>query len=256
MILSALIFAVTQVEPELLWFAHAHNDYLHERPLHDALSKYFASVEVDVFLVDGELRVGHDRESLEAGITIESLYLKPLAERAKQFGGQPYYSHAGPLWILVDIKADGVAAYAELKRELARYPELKSEHFRFIISGDRPVEEIVKDGGKFAALDGRWNDLGKGYSKELMPWVSESWFSHFQWLGVGVMPAEQQEKLDQMVKDAHGDGRKLRFWGAPDMPNLWETQFRAKVDWINTDRLADLSRWYGDYQQRSSGGRL
>jgi hypothetical protein len=40
--------------------AHAHNDYEHERPLHDALGHGFKSVEADVWLVDGELVVSHD----------------------------------------------------------------------------------------------------------------------------------------------------------------------------------------------------
>ena len=42
--------------------AHAHNDYEHDRPLLDALEHGFTSVEADVWLVDGELRVAHDRE--------------------------------------------------------------------------------------------------------------------------------------------------------------------------------------------------
>ena len=39
--------------------AHAHNDYYHKRPLVDALSHGFCSVEADVFLKNGKLLVGH-----------------------------------------------------------------------------------------------------------------------------------------------------------------------------------------------------
>ena len=45
--------------------AHAHNDYEHERPLLDALDHGFASVEADVWLVDGQLLVAHDREDVD-----------------------------------------------------------------------------------------------------------------------------------------------------------------------------------------------
>jgi hypothetical protein len=41
--------------------AYAHNDYRNARPLEDALSMGFRGVEVDLVLVDGVLRVGHDR---------------------------------------------------------------------------------------------------------------------------------------------------------------------------------------------------
>lgn len=40
-------------EAEPLAQAHAHNDYEHTRPLHDALDHSFTSVEADVWLVDG-----------------------------------------------------------------------------------------------------------------------------------------------------------------------------------------------------------
>src|SRR5688500_5242918 len=41
--------------PRVLPHAHAHNDYLHDRPLLDALDHGFNSVEADIFLVDGQL---------------------------------------------------------------------------------------------------------------------------------------------------------------------------------------------------------
>ena len=39
--------------------AHAHNDYEHKRPLFDALDRGFCSIEADIYLVGGELLVGH-----------------------------------------------------------------------------------------------------------------------------------------------------------------------------------------------------
>ena len=44
--------------------AHAHNDYEHDRPLLDALDQGFTSVEADVWLVDGQLYLGHDAPDL------------------------------------------------------------------------------------------------------------------------------------------------------------------------------------------------
>ena len=63
--------------------AHAHNDYLHDRPLLDALDHGFCSVEADIFLVDGELLVAHTRSELSKERTLKKLYLNPLRERVK-----------------------------------------------------------------------------------------------------------------------------------------------------------------------------
>lgn len=220
--------------------AHSHNDYEQARPLQEALDNGFASVEADVFLVDGKLLVGHDRKELKPERTLDSLYLKPLAERAKANRGWIYPGHV--LWVLVDIKADGVAVYEAFKKEIAPYPSLKKA-VRFVISGDRPVDAIVKDKGKFAGLDGRWPEMDKGYSKELMPWVSEDWSDHFKWQGQGSLSRGEEVELKAMVEKAHAQNRKIRFWGAPDTETIWETQWNMGVDWINTDHLSALRTW-------------
>ncbi|MBL8755991.1 MAG: hypothetical protein JNK15_22035, partial [Planctomycetes bacterium] len=72
---------------------HGHNDYLQPVPLAKALELGLGSVEADVFLVDGELRVGHERWQLRPGRTLRSLYLEPLQRHVAANGGQV---HAGP----------------------------------------------------------------------------------------------------------------------------------------------------------------
>ncbi|HEY2894618.1 MAG TPA: hypothetical protein VGJ16_10410, partial [Pirellulales bacterium] len=70
--------------------AHAHNDYLHEHPLADALAHGFASVEADIFLVDGKLLVAHEKRDIKPDRTLESLYLDPLKQRVRENGGSVY----------------------------------------------------------------------------------------------------------------------------------------------------------------------
>ncbi|MEU2144068.1 hypothetical protein ABZ741_07095, partial [Streptomyces globisporus] len=107
--------------PRPLRHAHAHNDYLHPRPLHDALAHGFTSVEADIFLVDGELLVAHEPATLDPTRTLASLYLDPLAALVRAGHGSVHPHHRTPLQLLIDIKADGVAAYHELDRQLRRH---------------------------------------------------------------------------------------------------------------------------------------
>ena len=72
---ASMVFGAEQL-PVPLPQAHAHNDYHHPRPLLDALDHGFCGVEADIFLVDGELLVGHDRTELKPERTLESLYLR------------------------------------------------------------------------------------------------------------------------------------------------------------------------------------
>src|SRR5207247_9765512 len=67
--------------------AHAHNDYAHGRPLQDAVDCGFCSIEVDILLVGEQLMVGHDRNQITPGRTLERLYLDPLRKRVATHAG-------------------------------------------------------------------------------------------------------------------------------------------------------------------------
>jgi hypothetical protein len=53
LVAAALVALAGPAEPVPLTRAHAHNDYLHARPLFDALDHGFCSVEADVWGVNG-----------------------------------------------------------------------------------------------------------------------------------------------------------------------------------------------------------
>lgn len=239
---AASLMLVQSVTPIL--GAHAHNDYAHPRPLQDALSQGFTSVEADVFLVDGKLLVAHSLPETDSDRTLERLYLMPLAERAKQNKGW-IYDRETPFVLLVDIKDRGPDVYEALKPLLQKYANLLTRFengnvvpgaVTVLISGSRPVDQIVKERSRWVALDGRLPDRESGTA--ITPWISEAWGSHFTWRGIGEMPEAELRKLKELVEQVHRRGAKIRFWGAPDTPNAWRTLLGAGVDIINTDRLA------------------
>jgi len=248
----ALILALT--DPQPLLRAHAHNDYEHTRPLFDAIDEGFCSVEADIYLVDGELRVGHDRKDLMPGRTLEKLYLDPMLARVKAHHGH-MYDTAAPVTLLVDIKTEGEAVYAELKKRLPRYRSMLTEYraprreggativtraVTVILSGDRPIETLRKEKQRYAFIDGRLTDLDGKLDTSLIPLVSESYFPTFKWLGQGEMPADQSSKLKEVVERAHQAGARIRFWATPDRPDLWKAFYDAGVDLLNTDNLPGL----------------
>lgn len=234
--------------------AHAHNDYLHERPLLDALEHGFTSVEADVFLVDGELLVGHSRPELRPERTLERLYLKPLRELSRAGGGRVWPD--GPsLTLLVDVKADGERAYAALAKLLADYDEIasSSREGRFetkavtvVVSGDRAQRAIADDEPRRVGIDGRLSDLGSDLPSGLLPLISDNWATHFRWRGDGPFPADERAKLHRIVRQAHERGRRVRFWATPEREAVWRELLSADVDLINTDDLTGLERFLRD----------
>ncbi len=102
--------------------AYSHNDYENARPLADAVSLGFRGVEADVFLVDGALRVGHDKRSARNGSTLEFLYLRPLQELIARCAPVP---HSRVSFVLaIELKERSPAAYDSLLSVLARHEAL------------------------------------------------------------------------------------------------------------------------------------
>ncbi|UNO43251.1 phosphatidylinositol-specific phospholipase C/glycerophosphodiester phosphodiesterase family protein [Streptomyces sp. MST-110588] len=246
------------VAPAPLERAHAHNDYAHRRPLLDALSHGFGSVEADIWLVEGRLLVGHEESDLDRDRTLESLYLDPLRMRVRANGGQVYAGHPLPLQLLIDIKNSGASAYRELARRLLPYREMLSvsDHGRVrtgavtaVVSGDRAARPPLEaEQVRHAFYDGRLGDLGTPAPASLIPLVSGSWEESFTWRGHGPMPAGERAALRRIVAAAHAEHRRVRFWATPDRPGaareaVWRELLAAGVDHLNTDDLAGLERF-------------
>ncbi len=228
--------------------AHAHNDYAHTRPLVDALEQGFCSVEADIFLVEDQLLVAHERKNTQPGRTLEALYLAPLRQRVAENGGRVYRN--GPhFWLLVDIKSNGAMTYRALSTVLERYADIltvfgsggiEKKAVTVIVSGDRPRDLLESEPIRYAAMDGRLRDLESESPKSLIPWISDNWGLTFKWRGVGQISGDEQRKLRSIVDRAHGQGRRVRFWATPDLAEMWQELLNAKVDFINTDDLAGL----------------
>ncbi len=253
--LAGLLFAFTGLlatgaEPKPLVNAHAHNDYEHARPLLDALDRGFCSVEADVWLVDGQLLVAHDRGKVKPGRTLQALYLDPLLARVKQNGGRVYAG--GPsLTLLVDVKSDAKDTWLALRMALRPYEPILTRFGRdgietgavtVIISGNRARDLMASDTNRLAAYDGRLADLESGAPPQFVPLVSDQWRQISSWRGGNAkpLPAADERKLRETVLKAHAQGRRIRFWGAPDTPEVWAAFRNAGVDLLNADDLDGL----------------
>ena len=237
-------------QPAPLEHAHAHNDYQHTRPLLGALERGFRSVEADVHLVDGQLLVAHDRDSVKAERTLESLYLAPLRTYIQQHGGRAYPGPQ-PLTLLIDVKSDSEATYVVLDSVLRRYADILTIYagdavvngpVAAVISGERAINMMRRAPVRFAGVDGRLADIEQTLraSRALMPLVSDSWERITKWKGTGPAPDNVRPDVGRAVARAHAQGQQLRFWGTPDTPAVWQLLRDAGVDLIGADDLDAL----------------
>ena len=213
-------------------------------------------MEADVYLVDGQLLVAHDRDEIRAHRTLQALYLDPLKKRIEQNHGT-VYAQGGRFTLLIDFKSEAESTYAELHRVLSQYkacftsftPEGRQERaILAVVSGNRPRATMDAQALRYAGCDGRLSDLNSAASADLVPMISDNWGSHFKWRGQGAMSASEKKKLLDIVRVSHEKGRLVRFWATPDTPSvereaMCNALVSADVDVINTDDLCGLQQY-------------
>ena len=242
--------------PPPLLKAHAHNDYRHTRPLFDALSYGFVSVEADIHLIDGKLYVAHDKEDIVKSNTLVNMYLQPLENIVKENGGFVYGKDV-PFTLLIDIKSDGDFTYRVLEAVLKHYASMLTFYkngkihqnaVTVIISGNRPLELMKSEDFRYAFYDGRPDDLNGAEPPSLIPLISANWHDYFKWQGKGAIPKDESQKLNKLINTAHKQGRKVRFWATDvisrDQQNFWNILLESKADYIGTDKLQVLRDFF------------
>lgn len=241
---TASQIAATPALPHAL----AHGDNRHRRPLWDALRAGSTVLEVDVWVLSGQVFVGHAVPHPLR--TLGRTYLLPLAGLVAE-NGCVYGGFTGPVTLLLDVKNKTKRSRTTIERELARHPQLIG-HWRdgrfvpgavvVIVTGtlmgdayDAPL--------RWSGADGRLRSVAADAGAEVMPLRSDFWPALFHWSGDGPMPEEERSRLDDLVRRAHASGQRVRFWGTPDAPGhardeVWGVLLDAGVDHLNTDDLA------------------
>lgn len=214
---------------QVLHLALTHRDSDKRRPLWDSIESGIAFVEFDVHLVRGQILVGHDKKDLHPFRTIQTMYLDPLKGLLRTH--RHVFEDGVPLTLFVDVKTDAVLTYAVLKAivienylDIVEHEingELVPRPVRLVLTGNRPVNEILNDTElRVCGFDGRLRELGMNIPSRLCPVVSDNWLTSIPWWSLtlsGVMGSSVlRSRLLSIVEAVRKEGKLLRFWGTPD----------------------------------------
>lgn len=231
--------------------AHAHNDYEGAFPFWEAWKAGFGSIEADVFLHQGRLIVAHDSTQLERQWTLDSLYLAPLAQCIQQNKGTVYPNAQRTLQLMIDIKSDSVATLNKLVDRLKAYPALTgTPTLKIVISGNRPHPTAYAAYPAWIQFDG---ELQKEYTAEQLariPMLSGNFKKFSSWNGKGRMVENERVLFQSLVQKAHQQGKKIRFWNAPDNLNSWYAFAEGGADYLNTDHIHEISAFFRQLPHR------
>ncbi len=243
LLISAVVLTACSKTSAQTKFTHSHNDYANNTPFYKAFNNGYNSIEADIFLVDGQLLVSHSDKYLFSERTLKGMYLDPILYALRR-------DTTRRLCLLVDIKADYAKVLPKLEKELKSLaPYLMSRdnpngRLKILISGNRP------QGADFHKYDSIfWFDDDLVYPHEPAQWarigqVSLNFEKWSKWKGIGTIPEADRKRLQKTVDSVHTNtGKLVRFWGAPDTPEAWETQINFGADIIGTDKIEQLATY-------------
>ena len=222
--------------------AHAHNDYLHPLPFYTAWKAGFGSIEADVFPVNGDLFVAHNKKEIQPQNTLKHLYLDPLLRELKKDGSRK-------LILLIDLKENYASCLQILLPQLAPLKKYfftgndKNKPLHIIITGERPVPAEYKNYPDYIFFD---DDLKLSHTP--IEWkrvglVSLSFKRYSSWNGKDTLPVKDKDLLEQVVDTVHKAGKEIRFWAAPDNEKSWSLQISLGVDLVGTDQIKAFSEF-------------
>ena len=230
---------------------YVHNDYRRgDPPLQEALALGYAGVEADVFLVAGELLLGHDRKEVRPDRTLRGVYLEPL--RLAAAGRAAIRPDGQPFLLNVELKQDDPAAFAALHALLLEYRDVlvtvedgrvRDGAVQVVLVGwQPPLAELAALPVRCCAVQRYWRDLPPDHAAlpaHLLKLVTVQYPQHFAWDGKGPVPPEFARRLAELraARDAV-PGRWLRVFKVPQRAAVYEALIAGGVDLIGTKKPA------------------
>ncbi len=226
---------------------HSHNDYAQEKPFRGAFRAGANSIEADVWCVDGDLYVSHDRKDIRSGRTLRKMYLKPLRRALRT--GRP---HQTPLQLMVDVKNGKEALdclVGIIEKEGFRPcfdTALNPAAIRLTITCGADLSPWWTSYPDYVFFDARPGDALTDAQWQKVSMISQARTRFTKWNGDGEMPAADQERIRTAAAKAHERGLPFRLWGFPDGPAAWELSLDLGMDYINSDHPTTVVRWLRD----------
>ena len=230
---------------------HSHNDYCQNVPFYTAYSARCASIEADIYLVNNELYVAHERDEITPVRTLRALYLEPIRQQMKINGGKAY-PNGKSFQLLIDLKTGYEETLPALEKQLKEYASCfdttkNPSAVQVVITGNEPKPEEFVNYASFIKFDGQPNKTYTAEQSKRIALLSTPFFMYSRWNGLGRMVEADYDRVKAAIDNAHSKGMKIRFWGCPDTKTAWNTFMKMGVDYLNTDQPERIANFLEAY---------
>lgn len=229
---------------------HSHNDYLRNAPFWEAFSNQVESIEADVLLLDNELYVAHEEESVKKERTLTSLYLEPIRKAFELDLGE-----MKEFQLLIDIKTEPYSTLRKIEEVLGPFQDILTDTIgrpkvNIVISGNRPDPKDYPEFADYIQFDYQSVTEISDLPLEKIAMISLNFKNFSSWNGKGRITDKDRESLNKAIQVAHSLNRPIRFWGSPDSKTAWKAFKELGIDYINTDQPYEASAYLKTLEER------
>jgi len=248
-LLPVFMASSTQAQQIIVEQGYAHNDYLHERPLLDALESGYVNIEADVFLKHNQLIVAHWFPLFKENRTLEHLYLAPLFKYVTDHNERGFFKTYPPITLHIDIKSSPNETYLALRPLLERYRSIlsscesgifKQGKVNIVITGRKPEALIRSEKIRLVMMDECSISPIPQNGSHMYAMSSCRYSRVINWRGDGPLSAKDRLRLRQFAMIAHQQGKKARLWASPENDEVRKELIDCGFDYITTDKLTEL----------------
>ncbi|NHA02308.1 alkaline phosphatase [Mucilaginibacter sp. HC2] len=230
--------AQTPIKTYTVADAHSHNDYKNNIPFFRAYEKGFGSIEADVYAVNGQLMVAHDKKEISAKRSLKILYIDPLIEKFNR-------DTQRKLRLLIEIKDDYKAVLPLVIKELKPLEQYFSYEghpgrLSIVMTGAVPPAAEMTNYPDWISFDVDHMDGFNAQQWKKIGLVSFPFSKYLKWNGKGVLNKEEISRVKAGIDSVHKAGKMIRFWETPDTKSSWLALIRLGVDVIGTDKIEEL----------------
>ena len=248
-LISQILFAQHRhYSPSII---HAHNDYEQPIPFWQAYHAGAGSIETDIFLSEGKLKVAHNWKDVPHAPTLAQLYLNPLDSMIKLNGNRPFKDSTKILQWMIDIKTEAKTTLDALLSALQGFHSIiHCRNIKIVISGNRPPVSAMHTYPAYIYFDGL---PSVDYPENVLPkiaMISDNLKKYTDWNGKGIFTATDKKKISEVIEKAKVIDKPVRFWNAPDAINAWYQLIKAGVGYINTDYPKELAMFLNQLNER------
>src|SRR2546430_13205416 len=182
-VLAGLVCFLVILHAEAQVKIHSHNDYAKPRPFYEALENKVFSMEADIFPLNDQLFVAHNKTDITKERSLEAMYIQPILKQFALHKKTVLDDTSYTFSLLVDVKEDPATALKLLVDLLNKYPQCfdrrkNPKAVQVIITGDQGDKKEWNNYPSYIYFDGRPYEDYSPAALDRIAIVSDNFFKY------------------------------------------------------------------------------